>query len=842
MGGNCRRPLRAFILINLIFENVALEEMVVTPKVNRVVFQTFLLTGGESVQCYGRCEKDLKDTSIQTFKMMRCDGRKLRYGCKSGYQINIHLAKLGRLNPYLDICRSKQSFDCAKDATAEVKASCNGKTQCVIDVTNDQRRNACGKIKYISMDIQYICKIRAKLPIAKNLTDEAPTTTRKTTVITTKENTSDKKIVKMIPISTKSYELSTTDMNMSPSSIIVTSRHFTKSDGGQMTYYNNIALQNNKDTKMFWSLTAYKLISDSEFMKNNKIHLAMALVLSMFVGMLMCLCFFFDHCRRLKKKRNTNLNVIAVESNEHIELIPPRIIEAIELRGYFPKQNIVFCEDGGYNTNIEEEANGDEYSTKSEPFLKRNLEQKLLSHSNINPNQNTSFSPSSLTLPQNDILLEIPLSPSPACLQEDKDDDPRLIVRSPSPARIPISAILKQNKTNCDDKCNPELIEIENVYLEEGLDYNDSQYDYVEVEQYHASDEYSSSPQNSCAMAHQRTECYLEPPKVKFVSTTSSPRSNDEVSHEDILVRNSKAKRTRMRKGNLKDRSAYQRSKQLDKTKTDIFFANNGNRYLVRHPREKRIHFVQRYQGAATSSLRGCSQQAIYSDNEDSRRRRQRGLGCNYDRNCREPGTSLCDLHSPMYELSEVYHHNCHSTLSSKCQSLHNEQFGDDHVPLSSSSNKNIKNNEYSIGESGYQSHDTATDSLCSSVFSTDQEDSHMFSPASASVYSACRSKTCDGCTQASKQGSKLFLIRDHNKSKVSLTSQRGDYANPDEHRHGNNSLTDIHPYAGSMCDGDDKEYVQIFRRIPKPNTNHDNLTELEQDANCNCHEIKCKN
>ena len=852
--------VRTFIIICFILGNMTLEIM--ASEINRVVYQTFLLSEGETVQCYGQCDRDLKGGLRQKFKLTRCEGRKIRFSCKPGYRIKIHVATLGKLSPDLDICNYKGSLECAENISSKVQRTCNSGYRCAIDVTNDELRYKCGKVKNLALDVKYLCQVIPTTTFVSGTfpTSRSPYTTPKTTTKITKLRSSSTKVVKSMSNPTVNYKTTTTAETTPISTLLsMTSPHSTQT-------YDNHTVTMLKDTDMFLTLIAYSAISDSEFIKIHKGPLALVLLLSMFLGVVLCLCIFLDYCRRTKIRRDRDLKetkseipeLQPVECNERIELINSKMAERTRNDSSPNQKFIIYANNSNNNTNNnnnnnnKNNNNNNNNTTNSEgedadvyanmsvttPFINRNPEHDLFLPNHINPDEETSLSSASLPPSQNDFLVETTLAlshdlltPTVGC-KSDKNHTPCLIVTSATSTGSSNNTLMSQRKTN---QRNSVIGEIKEIYFEERpLDDNlaSSLYEYTDVGQYHASDDYSSSPMPN-SMAYHRTDNYVVPPCVQLAPTNKRPINKDEILQEDTFIRNVDSKR--MRKCNPKDKPGLHKCRSLDEPKKKTYFANNGNQYLVRNPRRGRIHVMQSCDESVPQ--RSCNQKAIYSDNEASRRRRRCEMEYKRSCSCHEQGLSLNDLYCTKCGKSEESHLNGCSSLTSNCQSSHDEAYGDHHGPLLSISDERIKNEEYCIEESGYQSHDTGTDSLCSSTFSTDQEDSRMFLPSSVNnaIQNGCRSKTCHDCCQASKHVQKLIIVRDQYKSKVPRRCRREDYTKDDVHLHDNHTSVDVHSYDSSMDDASSRDSVQLVRRMRKQKTDDCDLTGLDGHTNCNC-------
>ena len=834
MGAKFALYIEVLLLLLFVLE-------ILSAEVKRVVFQANSLEYGETVQCYGRCLPDNKQ--FQTFNLTRCDGPKIRFDCNSGYGIKIKLTTLGRLSPDLDICRNTDTLECASDVTAKVQRTCNHARQCVIDIRKDQLRNKCGKVKFLSMDIQYVCEIN-------------PQTMLPTKAITT---SASKHVVKKIPTDT----------------IIKNTSLHDKNNSDRTTYQNTeIVLKSSKDNEMFWLITAFITISDSELIRKHKTTLALAILLSIVFGMVLMIiyfCLFLHYCRRKKNKRGiplkeSKLAIVpypqTVEYNECVELVKPKMVEVINLNDYYPQQKTVSndnigyynnnngCHDnnGGYlynnggchnNNKNNEKRKNDVYSSMSvaRPVLKQIPEHKLVTYNHIDPNEDMPSSP-------NYVLVESPppstskelLNPPPVNYNGDKEGIPYLVITCPTPTGSATNTLLKTKKILPHEKSESET---ENVYLKEpSLDDNiqDSEYEYVEIGQYHGSDGYSSSPQSCHPTRYHTTDNHIVPTKVKFAQMNRHATSNDETSQEDTLNRHVDSKRIRTRKYNQKDKPSVHKSKSLDGTKKRNYLSSNGNECLTRNPRRGRPHVMQRCEESVPH--RSTSQRAIYSDNEVTRRRRRCEVEYKHVHDCNETETPRYMLYCSTCGISKESHLNCCSSLTSNCQSSYDEDCPDYHGSLPSRFNKRMKNKQFSVEESGYQSHDTGTDSLCSSTFSTDQEDSRMFAPASvsSSLHNGCRSNFYHTRVQTSRHSPKYILVRKHNAS-VPRRFRRHDYTNVDARPHHGHAYTSVeaHPYNSSLDDGSSRESVKIIRRIDKPNMSDGCLSGLHEDTNCNC-------
>ena len=773
--------LDTLILVYITLGNFLVDIM--PSRMNRVVFQSFMMTGSldsETVQCYGKCKENHNDVR-QKVNVTRCDGRRIRFSCMYGYSIKIHFATLGTLDPEFDICSYKEPLECSRNISLKIQERCKHVHMCTVNVQNYHVESKCRSAKYTAVDINYSCEIKT--------TTEIPTTeiTTSTTKATSWNHSGIKVVRTMSGLSSN---------GLSPSALpTIIPPHITIHDDKN----TGLMAKLSQGTNMFWSLTAYTAISDSEYIKKHVTHLSLAILLSIFVGMVICLCFLLDVSRRARKKRGRHVNsgvFATAESAQRLELDNPKMVEVITLNGDLTQHKTFSYHDGDNNNdNIDED---DVYDSRS-PFLKRSLVHKLIIHNHMKADKERSPSPSSLPPPPYEFLMKSSSSsssellPPPVGFNGDKCHLPHLVVTNPTPSESTPNTLLNADKSVTHEKSNSEKAEayVDEQTLDDSLEC--SRYEYAEVAQYHASDEYSSSPQN--------------PRSTTYHLMNRRTTSNDEPSQKKSLIKNTESKRMRNRKCNSnciskcnsKNRVCFEQRNNCKKT-GNSYFTNNG--YLVRNPKKGRINLLQKFQLIPGSS----NQKITYSDNEVSRRRRRFGSEHKRACNCYDPaGTSLGNLYCTTCGQSEEAHLKC----CPSCQSSHDEESQDDQRTLPLGLIQRIKNKQFPIEESGYQSHDT--DSLCSSAFSTDQEDSRISSPASAS------SAEHTGCQ-------KFFSVSDHNKSKVP-------YTNIDVHRHDNHTSIDVHSYGSSLDEGSSRDSVKIFRRMRKENSG---LPELDEDTNCN--------
>lgn len=812
-------------------------------KTKRIVFQSYSVGPADTVRCYGRCKLQGSPQKLKSDgNSLLCEGRQIRLKCDSSKVIQITKSIKGKLSPDFDLCNF--GTDCTDEITKKVQNKCGGRNECKLDATNETTTKQCGYVNHLAIDIKYQCIwpviIPKTNPVTK-LTTMIPTTLRKITTIRKSTKSIQDKATSPV-IATISKTSTTTNRPILPIIYLPTSTR----DADVAVIYETEQADTNG---MFWAMTAYTTLSNSEFIKNNKTHLALALLLSMFAGMVLCLCFFLDYCRRAKKRKskqileNNKMGLVQdihplVECGDNFELMRPKIVEVLSMNGSLPRHKVLSCGDDGCLNNNHQLDRGCDIYADSAPFFKRSLEHKsLIHHNHIHQMQDRPFSPNNLPAPPNHFLIDTSSSSSNELVpppdeyisdEDDLNDMTCTSIRASTPSGSINKTLSSPQKLLAYDQLDEddeesELVAIEEVYLaeQELADHMEGEaYEYVEVAPYHhGSDEYSSSPFVPRNLMYHRTDNYVVGPKAKYASMTSRrTTSNDETSQEESLIRQVDPKQQRHRKNNSKEKPSLQKSKSLDEPKRKYFTLNSH--HLVRNPKNKgRIHVMQR----CTDSLprRGYNQKAIYSDNEASRRRRR------YD---------TPEAHGCCHDNQEP-HMKCCSSLTSNG---HSSQDGDNHGPLLSISNELIKNKQCCVEESGYQSHDTGTDSLCSSSFSTDQEDSRMFLPSSNARTCDCRSKSCRtrGHSAASKRDPRFIIVRDNNNKCRRI--RHDDYVDMKGHHvHVNNHTkldTQRIPYDSSMDDTSSRDSVKLFRKIRKNMTDCNNGDGM----NCNClHELK---
>ena len=695
MGVKRIHYIPTLIILFTTLENFPLE--IIASEINRVVFQSFFLEDDDVVRCYGRCDKALEDVGriTQTFNVTRCEGRRLRFTCSRGNRIKVQKAAFGKLNPDFDICSYGKPLYCVQDISIKVQTTCNGLSQCLVDVTNYQLGSNCGKIEHLALDIQYLCVKTRTEDTTKNRINKILT---KATAKRTSRMTSDKKRVNRM----KSHK----KIGNSISNII---------QGGmekkpilprltKKGIDTKVVAKNGKETTVFFLYIIHTLISDSDLIKLNISRVAFVLFLSMFIGIIVCMICCIVYCKREQVKKYKYQNTsLAVESNDRMELIKPNMVKITTLRETLEKHKIVLPRRVGKNINASRSV--------SVALKKSNTRQNLLIRKHLDRKQRRPFVPSTLqSSQQHDVTVDS---------EGDRNDIP---CPKPSSANPTTTKSLMLSRKSVCDKDNSGKVQVKEVDLEKNV-FDDNieglQHEYVQIEQYNASEEYFVSPsQVPCTMEYHTTDNYVViPPRVQISPMNRRSTSNDETSEEDTFIRKMDSKR--IRKCNTKDKPGLQKSERLNEPKKRIFVINNG-----RNSKRGGIHVMQSCNEPA--HRRSCDLKVICSDDEASSITRRREIE-------KKRRTSL--------PASQRQISNC--CLSSTS--------ADYKFPLLSFSNEYIKNKKLRIEGSGYHSHGTGTDSLYNST--SDQDGSYMFLPSSVNnpIHNTCRSKPCQSRRQTSK-------------------------------------------------------------------------------------------
>ena len=156
-------------------------------------------------------------------------------------------------------------------------------------------------------------------------------------------------------------------------------------------------------------------------------------------------------------------------------------------------------------------------------------------------------------------------------------------------------------------------------------------------------------------------------------------------------------------------------------------------------------------------------------------------------------------------------------------------------VTLKLQKNSEAENKTYAVEESGYQSHETGTDSLCSSTRSTDQEDTQMFSPTSTASLknNGSRNKVCR--VRNARRDPKLIPVTTvHSKSSSSKSLRRS--------RYDSRVPSDIRPSESSLEDGSSRDSIKLIVRTKPKNKKRDGVAENSHSSKSHSlHNFKSK-
>lgn len=816
-----------FTLGNFLFKSMSTSEL------HRIAFQNYYINDniGEHVKCYGTCKgtewnsaatrkkrKSIEDT--HGVDISNCNGDKVKISCLQGLYIKIVEAKIGALSPDLSICTYKKPLDCLRNISDKIQTICIKDTTCSIDVENV--KTPCRGRKHVAMDIRYKCVDKPVIQI--------PTTLIGTTSLT------------RLSTARRSFTTSTK------------SRRRTSS--AKMTS-QQIHIFNKNDTattqNMFWTVTAFTALKDGEFMKRHETHLALALLLSMFLGTIICLCFFIDYYRRSKKNRKkkkieTKLNLLKTTSqnNDVTDVGEKKHNKIIEQTSFINESTQKSKERRKERTRVNNN-NKDKNDSNGEIGSPYSTRRKLLRHNNLKTATNERpLSDISLPPPPCEFLVKESTSslssnellPPPDGFNGNKKHIPSLIVTDTSTKISPSLTVNKSPTPNLNDVIIDKIDEAisnddENIYVDNSDEF------------YH---ECGESIRPYLHSQHINKRYILPPTKVKFASTNQNNRRHHHNMPDRFLSLRS-LERNGVRKYYSScnseccpsENSMIQKCNSYDDNR-HIFMTNNYHHNRRRHPRHRgQIHILQRCE--ETRPLRNFSRSGICSDNEAARRKKHCASDMNKHSGCissnsHRDRTSLSNMYCTGCGQPDVVDLNCSSSLTSNCQSSHCDEEYQDRRQSGSRT-------RYHIEESGYHSHDTGTDSLCSSAFSTDQEDSRISSPISLSSNLNNRLHTtdtsCHTLPKLSKRAPTFSMAIDPNKTQVTTArSRRDDYTNIDVHRHHNHTSIDVHPYDSSMDDASSRDSVRIIQQMHVNDMLEEDVVDTINDFDENGFPLDC--
>eukprot|EP00794_Sanderia_malayensis_P000041 gene41-633_t len=302
-----------------------------------------------------------------TTSNVRCEGNKIKLECERGHVIKTNLALYGELEPGKELCKDASHILelCHKDVLGIVKKDCDGRNLCPFTI-GDRFKDLC-IAKYFYLDIRYSCEYRPSTHKPTTTITRATTRQKMTFVETTKKPHS---AARPITIYKETTEGTTTDTttnkiktpgsssttsdtksksssigNSSKSSSSATTTHVPmnapkttssttknasdekKDSKNENKPVTNSGARNNDKTSMYWLLTAYSLVTDKSFIKANFTHMVLAIILSIFIALVLSICFILDHCRR--RRRYEALK----ETNEEEETEPAASIDLEMRRG-----------------------------------------------------------------------------------------------------------------------------------------------------------------------------------------------------------------------------------------------------------------------------------------------------------------------------------------------------------------------------------------------------------------------------------------------------------------------------------------------------------------------------
>lgn len=665
-----------FILMSWVFNKIEIDGA----EIKRVVYQSILLSDGyDFVSCYGSCDPSSSVNLQSKFNASVCLGSTITFGCpNSRINVDIRKATLAKLRPDLDMCSHSNSITCKENVLEKIKTICAGLYQCTINVMRDLMFMDCKNVKNPVLEIEYACTIKPTIPSIS----------------------ATKKLLRPASVESRRQTLEST----------------------------------------FWLAIAYFTLKDAERVRRSEIQMILVLALSLFIGTVVATCFCFVYCQQAKRKklkilqkamefaeRRQNDTLLdssscAQNSNHTTENHKQQSIEIIEVRnGAIPKYKIVTQTELSDLNNVELLNYRHDYRISPSELppsslLKEYLDKENSKKASSDKDEERSISPSSLPPPPHDLLIDTSSSssnellPPPVGFNGDHSI-PYLIVTNPSPPGGSTNSLATTSKDVPRDQCQMNFTisadagDITN-YLnneQENLQ-NFTQYNRDSNSTGQPSDDYLSSPYMYHPILHHNT------PNGKFPSTrssltTTSITSNEDTSQDDT---NTELKRTRSRKCKDKYGGSLHKSKGFEALRKKGFNNQTLNRL---------------YKKGKTRNSNGVvhHHKTIHSDNEVSNRHIY-----NHDMK------RSCSYYEQTGFTSSLHCISCGNPnevqlIGPACYPRLTREFDDSQS--SQTTNEEVKKLRF-IEESGYQTHDTGSDSLCSSPFSTDQEDSRMFMPA----------------------------------------------------------------------------------------------------------------
>lgn len=94
---------------------------------------------------------------MEKFNVSRCQGKKIRLNCPTGFGIKTYRATLGHFNPGFEICNPNHQVLCWKDVTEDLHRVCKFKSGCEVKLDGGTLKETCGAVKYLFLDVQYLC-------------------------------------------------------------------------------------------------------------------------------------------------------------------------------------------------------------------------------------------------------------------------------------------------------------------------------------------------------------------------------------------------------------------------------------------------------------------------------------------------------------------------------------------------------------------------------------------------------------------------------------------------------------------------------------------------------------
>lgn len=234
---------------------------------------------------------------------------------------------------------------------------------------------------------------------------------------------------------------------------------------------------------------------------------------------------------------------------------------------------------------------------------------------------------------------------------------------------------------------------------------------------------------------------------------------------------------------------------------------------FIRHPKKGRLHVIQSPYVNNTKKCLGIRELkpsmsvpkhlSAFGRNDEEGNCTRASVQSDINRACSKPNET-----------------NCFNKLPYNLCSLENHKYED--AEIESAADAKFGSRVYIVHESGYQSHETGTDSLCSSTRSTDQEDCQMFSPASSGSSKQIGSRAKVSRTRTVRRDPKLLPLSTQSNLPVNTIRRL---------QHDGRFGTDILPYESSFDDASSRDSVQMITRNKPKSKKRENSFNIKNSV-----------